>query len=155
MTPGALALLVCLGTGVGVWLLSYIVEALRLVPPTPTTLRWPPPAHRPRGGHQPLSLCTAPELAHSSPALRLLLLSARSRTRPPRPGPAHAQPLTCAQITLQVGYYSAPLTRLTSIGTSTPSPGTRLARGCGCCARSVPSIRTTSCIPSSCRPHSE
>jgi len=33
---------VCLGIGVGVWSASYIVEALRPIPPTPTTLRWAP-----------------------------------------------------------------------------------------------------------------
>ena len=45
MSSGALALLilvVCLKIGVGLWSVSYIVEALRPVPPTPTTLRWAP-----------------------------------------------------------------------------------------------------------------
>jgi pimeloyl-ACP methyl ester carboxylesterase len=42
MSPGFLVLLVGLGIGVGLWSVSYVVEALRPVPQAPATLRWAP-----------------------------------------------------------------------------------------------------------------
>jgi len=39
---GFLVLVVFLGLGIGLWLLSHLMEALRPVPQTPTTLRWAP-----------------------------------------------------------------------------------------------------------------
>src|SRR6266704_6745568 len=37
MSFGLLALVIFLGLGIGLWLVSYILEALRPVPPVPTT----------------------------------------------------------------------------------------------------------------------
>ena len=42
MSFGLLVLVVFLGAGIGLWLMSYIMEALRPVPQAPTTLRWAP-----------------------------------------------------------------------------------------------------------------
>jgi len=42
MSFGILVLVVFLGAGIGLWLVSYIMEALRPVPQAPTTLRWAP-----------------------------------------------------------------------------------------------------------------
>ncbi len=42
MSFGLLVLVVFIGFGIGLWLLSYIMEALRPVPQAPTTLRWAP-----------------------------------------------------------------------------------------------------------------
>jgi hypothetical protein len=42
MSPVLLVLLVGGGIAVGVWSVSYVVEALRRAPLTPTTLRWAP-----------------------------------------------------------------------------------------------------------------
>src|SRR5215471_15819763 len=45
MSPTILALLalpLCGGIGVGVWAISYVVDALRPVPQPPTTLSWAP-----------------------------------------------------------------------------------------------------------------
>jgi len=42
MSFGLLVLIVFLGAGIGLWLVSYIMEALRPVPQAPTTLRWAP-----------------------------------------------------------------------------------------------------------------
>jgi hypothetical protein len=40
MSIGLLALIICISVGLGLWLVSHIVEALRPVPPVPTALRW-------------------------------------------------------------------------------------------------------------------
>ena len=42
MSFGLLFVVVFLGAGIGLWLMSYIMEALRPVPQAPTTLRWAP-----------------------------------------------------------------------------------------------------------------
>ena len=42
MSFGLLVLVVFLGAGIGLWLVSCIMEALRPVPQAPTTLRWAP-----------------------------------------------------------------------------------------------------------------
>ena len=42
MSFGLLVLVVFLGAGIGLWLMSYIMEALRPVPQASTTLRWAP-----------------------------------------------------------------------------------------------------------------
>jgi len=42
MSYALLALIVFIGIGVGVWLVSHIVEGLRPVPQAPQTLRWAP-----------------------------------------------------------------------------------------------------------------
>jgi pimeloyl-ACP methyl ester carboxylesterase len=42
MSLGLLALVVLIGSGLGLWLMSYILEALRPVPRPPETLRWAP-----------------------------------------------------------------------------------------------------------------
>ncbi len=42
MSNGLFALLVFVGVGIGLWLISHIVEALRPVPRAPDTLRWAP-----------------------------------------------------------------------------------------------------------------
>jgi hypothetical protein len=55
MQFGLLILVVFLGFGVGLWLLSHIVEALRPLPQAPKTLRWAPeiPLHYVEvGGHR-------------------------------------------------------------------------------------------------------
>src|SRR5262249_43741422 len=42
MSFGILVLVVFLGVGIGLWLVSHLLEALRPVPQAPTTLRWAP-----------------------------------------------------------------------------------------------------------------
>src|SRR5437763_16972782 len=42
MSFGLLVLVVFIGFGIGLWLVSQIMEALRPVPQAPTTLRWAP-----------------------------------------------------------------------------------------------------------------
>jgi pimeloyl-ACP methyl ester carboxylesterase len=42
MSFGLLVLVVFIGFGIGLWLVSHLLEALRPVPQTPTTLRWAP-----------------------------------------------------------------------------------------------------------------
>lgn len=42
MTPAGISAVVFAGAGIGVWLSSFIVEALRRVPPTPQALQWAP-----------------------------------------------------------------------------------------------------------------
>lgn len=42
MSFGLLALVIFLGLGIGLWLVSFLLEALRPVPQVPTTLRWAP-----------------------------------------------------------------------------------------------------------------
>lgn len=42
MTPGLLVLLIIVGSGVALWLVSLIVEAMRPIPATPPTLGWAP-----------------------------------------------------------------------------------------------------------------
>jgi pimeloyl-ACP methyl ester carboxylesterase len=42
MSSGLFALVVVVGVGVGLWLLSYSIEALRTVPKPPAALRWAP-----------------------------------------------------------------------------------------------------------------
>ena len=42
MSLGLLALIIFTGAGVGLWLVSHILEPLRPVPQPPVTLRWAP-----------------------------------------------------------------------------------------------------------------
>jgi hypothetical protein len=42
VSSGLFALVVVVGVGVGLWLLSYVIEALRTVPKPPAALRWAP-----------------------------------------------------------------------------------------------------------------
>jgi pimeloyl-ACP methyl ester carboxylesterase len=42
MSSGLLVLLVFVGVGIGLWLVSHVMEALRPVPPEPKALRWAP-----------------------------------------------------------------------------------------------------------------
>ena len=42
MSLGLLALIIFTGAGVGLWLVSHILEPLRPVPQPPETLRWAP-----------------------------------------------------------------------------------------------------------------
>jgi hypothetical protein len=42
MSAALLALFVSIGAGIAVWLISFVVEALRPVPQAPRKLRWAP-----------------------------------------------------------------------------------------------------------------
>lgn len=42
MSTLATALIAFVGIGVGLWLVSFLLEALRPAPPTPSTLGWAP-----------------------------------------------------------------------------------------------------------------